>query len=250
MKQLTLGSWYSGGIDGFAYAARQLNIETLYHIESNKDLWKYLNNIYGKNIHPPPIYRYDGFCGSKNLPWTNIIAGGDPCQPSSVSGLGLGMSDDRYRWPQMFRGITELRPDWVINENVVGTVSNMVLDQKITDLESIGYTCQAFNIPAVAVNADHTRQRIWLIANADVQRRGELLHTDFGTGFKESRKEYSLGAQGNAFLRFEESFSEPPIFPFPYGIPDQVTRLGIAGNSIVHQIPMIIMEAIKTIENI
>lgn len=224
----------------------QIGIDTLYHIESNKDLWKYLHKNYGINT---PIHRYDGFCGAKNLPWTDIIAGGDPCQPSSTAGNGLGMSDDRYRWPEMFRGISEIRPNWVINENVAGTVSNMVLDQKITDLESIGYTCQAFNIPAVGVNAHHTRQRIWLVANSNVQGRRELLHFDAGAIFKESGKNYSLGAQGNAFLQFEQSFAEPALFPVPYGIPDHVTRLGAAGNAIVPVIPMIIMQAIQFIED-
>jgi len=247
MKQLTLGSWYSGGVDGFAYAASELGIKTLYHIESNKDLWKYLKNTYGSDT---PIHRYDGFCGAKNLPFTNIIAGGDPCQPSSTSGLRKGKTDDRYRWPEMFRGISELRPDWVINENVAGSVSNMVLDQKITDLESIGYTCQAFNIPAVAVNADHTRQRIWLIANSNVQRWGELLHFDTGSIFQKSGQKYSLGAQGNAFLRFEKSESQPAILPLSHGIPDHITKLGAVGNSIVYVIPMIIMQCIQHIENI
>lgn len=245
MKQLTLGSWYSGGIDGIAYAAKQLGIETKYHIEVNTDLWKYLKEIYGNDTI---IHRHDTQCGKRNLPWTNIMGGGDPCQPSSNAGLGLGMSDDRYRWPQMFRGISEMRPDWVINENVVGTISNMVLDKKIADLESIGYTCQAFNIPAVAVDAHHTRARIFLIAHANVQGRRELLHTDFGAIFKESRQAITLGAQGNAFLQFRERYNEPAIFPFPYGIPDHVTRLGATGNAIVHQIPMIILTCIKWIE--
>ena len=246
MKKLTFGSWYSGGLDGIAYAAKQIGIVTKYHIESNRDLWKYLRKIYGVNT---TIHRHDTQCGAKNLPWVNIMGGGDPCQPSSTSGLGLGMSDDRYRWPQMFRGITELRPDWVINENVAGTISNLVLDQKITDLESIGYTTQAFNIPAVAVNADHTRSRIFLVAYSNVQGRRELLHTDFGAIYKESGEIYSLGAQGNAFLRFEESENQSPVLPISYGLSDHITRLGAAGNAIVPTIPMIILQAIQWIEN-
>jgi DNA (cytosine-5)-methyltransferase 1 len=159
------------------------------------------------------------------------------------------MSDHRFRWPEMFRGIRELRPNWVINENVAGSISNMVLDQKIADLESIGYSCQAFNIPAIACNADHIRQRVWLVANANVQGRRELLYTDAGAIFKASGQKYSLGAQGDAFERFTERYGEPPVFPFPHGVPDHVTRLGAAGNSIVYVIPMIIMQAIQHIEN-
>lgn len=240
---ITLGSWYSGAIDGFAYAAKQLGIETLYHIESNRDLWKYLRQTYGDK----PIFRYDGHCGKSNLPWSHIIAGGDPCQPSSNAGLRRGKADHRYRWPEMFRGIREIRPDWVINENVAGSISNMVLDQKIADLESIGYSCQAFNIPAVAVNAYHERKRVWLVANADVQGWGELLCFDPKSIFKAGEEAYSLGASGNAFLRFEERFGEPAILPVSNGIPDHIIRLGAAGNSIVHQIPLIFLTAIQWI---
>lgn len=240
---MTAGSWYSGGIDGFAYAAQKLGIKTLYHIENNRDLWKYLR----QNYPAAKLYGHDEY--ARELPWTNIIYGGDPCQPSSNAGLGLGKADDRYRWPFMFKGISTIRPDWVINENVIGTFSNVVLDQKITDLESIGYTTQAYNIPACAVNADHTRKRIWLVANSNVQRRRELLHTDFGAVFKKGEQTYSLGARGNAFLRFEKSEDKSPLLSVDDGIPDHITRLGAAGNSIVHQIPLIILEAILWIEN-
>jgi len=243
MKKLTAGSWYSGGVDGFSYAAQKLNIETLYHIESNRSLWKYLRQNYPNG----KLYGHDEY--ARDLPFTNIIFGGDPCQPSSTAGKGLGKEDDRYRWPVMFKGIQTIRPDWVINENVAGTISNMVLDQKITDLESIGYTCQTYNIPAVSVNAHHARQRVWLVAYSNVQRRRELLQVDFGAIFKESKQAYSLGAFGNAFLQFEESQCEPALFPVAYGIPDHIIRLGAVGNSIVHQIPLIILQAIQWIEN-
>ena len=65
----------------------------------------------------------------------------------------------------MFRIVSELRPTWVIGENVAG-FRTMGLDQAIADLESAGYSCRAFNVPAVAVNADHERKRIFIVANS------------------------------------------------------------------------------------
>nr|DAY35497.1 MAG TPA: Cytosine specific methyltransferase [Caudoviricetes sp.] len=97
-----------------------------------------------------------------------ILTGGFPCQPFSHAGRRKGTADDRYQWPNMFRVIQNIKPDWVIAENVRGLTTwndGMVLEQVCTDLESEGYEVQPFIIPAVAVNAPHRRDRIWIIAN-------------------------------------------------------------------------------------
>ena len=96
----------------------------------------------------------------------DVISGGFPCQPFSVAGKRRGKDDDRYLWPEMLRVIQELRPTWVVGENVAGIVS-MALDTVLSDLEGIGYACQAFIIPACAVDAPHRRDRCAIIAYRD-----------------------------------------------------------------------------------
>jgi DNA (cytosine-5)-methyltransferase 1 len=96
-----------------------------------------------------------------------ILTGGFPCQPFSQAGKRKGTSDNRYLWPAMFRVIQLAKPQWVIAENVRGLVNiqdGVVFGQVLTDLESEGYEVQPFIIPAVAVNAPHRRDRIWIIA--------------------------------------------------------------------------------------
>ena len=66
----------------------------------------------------------------------------------------------------MLRVISELRPSWVVGENVAGIV-NMALDQVYSDLENEGYTVQAFIIPACAVDAPHRRDRCAIISYRD-----------------------------------------------------------------------------------
>lgn len=241
MSELSIGSLYSGAIDAFSYAAINVGIKIKWHVENDSRAYPYLKTNY-QNTN---IYNHDTVVGKRNLEWVNIIAGGDPCQPSSTAGLRKGKTDDRYRWPEMFRIVSELRPDWVINENVAGSISNMVLDQKITDLESIGYSWRAFNIPAIAVGAHHERQRIFLIANSNGRRWTQLLHSDLSSIFETVKDAITLGAKGNAFLQFQERICQPAIFPMANGIPDHIFRLEATGNSIVSPIPIILLTAIK-----
>jgi DNA (cytosine-5)-methyltransferase 1 len=64
----------------------------------------------------------------------------------------------------MFAVIKEIRPRWVVAENVAGIV-RMELDNCLSDLEGEGYSTQAVIIPACAVNAPHRRDRVWIVAH-------------------------------------------------------------------------------------
>jgi len=100
----------------------------------------------------------------------SIVTGGFPCQPFSAAGRRRGTADDRYKWPEMFEVIRNVRPNWVVAENVRGLVTwndGMVLEQVCADLESEGYEVQPIIIPAVAVNAPHRRDRVWIIAHSE-----------------------------------------------------------------------------------
>lgn len=129
-------------------------------------------------------------------PWRgkiDVLTGGFPCQPFSCAGKRKGQEDDRYLWPEMLRAIREIRPTWVIGENVGGIISMVQPGSEITvesqaslfeetdketileqeyvvetvcrDLEQEGYSVQPIVIPACAVGAPHRRDRVWFIAN-------------------------------------------------------------------------------------
>ena len=102
----------------------------------------------------------------------DIITGGFPCQPYSVAGK-QDPKDNRQLWPEMFRIIKEIRPTYVIGENVRNLISireGVVFEQVCTDLESEGYQVQTFVLPASAVNAPHQRYRCWIVAHAKSSR--------------------------------------------------------------------------------
>ena len=86
--------------------------------------------------------------------------GGFPCQPMSVAGKRKGTDDDRYLWPEMFRLIKQIKPQFVIGENVQGIINiqnGMVLRQVQDDLESEGFEVQCFLIPGFQASVLGTR---------------------------------------------------------------------------------------------
>lgn len=92
----------------------------------------------------------------------DVISGGFPCQPFSVAGKQRGKEDDRYLWPEMVRVIKELRPTWVVGENVAGIV-RMALPDILSELEACGYRTRTFLIPACAAGARHRRYRVAIV---------------------------------------------------------------------------------------
>ena len=103
-----------------------------------------------------------------------VLSGGFPCQPYSHAGKRLGKNDDRHLWPEMLRIIQEVKPNWVVGENVRGLVnwSNGLVFQEVqSDLEAEGYQVQSFILPACATNAPHRRDRIWIIAYRTNQKQ-------------------------------------------------------------------------------
>lgn len=186
---MTHGSLFSG-VGGFDLAAEWMGWENLFHCEINEWCQKVLR------FHFPKSIQYDDITRTDFTPWrgkVDVLTGGFPCQPFSVAGQRKGQEDDRYLWPEMLRAIREIRPAWVIGENVAGIISMVQPGSEVTvesqaslfdeadketlleqeyvietvcrDLEREGYSVQPVVIPACSVGAPHRRDRVWFIAN-------------------------------------------------------------------------------------
>ncbi len=164
MRVLTHLSLFSG-IGGLDLAAEMAGFVTVGQCE-----WAdYPTKILEKHWPDVPRWRDirtltgDSFYARTGLRTVDVLSGGFPCQPFSVAGKQRGKADDRYLWPEMCRVIREIRPAWVIGENVSGIV-NLALDTVLTDLENEGYTVQTFIVPACGVDAPHRRDRVCIVA--------------------------------------------------------------------------------------
>jgi len=96
-------------------------------------------------------------------PRRTILTAGYPCQPFSLAGERRGSEDDRHIWPYILSIVQKKRPSWCVFENVYGHVS-MGLDEVLSDLEGKSYAARPFIVPAVACDAPHRRDRVWIIA--------------------------------------------------------------------------------------
>ena len=114
----------------------------------------------------------ESFYERTGLRTVDVVSGGFPCQPFSVAGKQRGTDDDRFLWPEMLRVIHEIKPTWVLGENVPGIV-NLALDTVLSDLEAEGFETQCFLIPACGVDAPHRRERIAVVAHT-VNRGGSV----------------------------------------------------------------------------
>ena len=168
---MTHGSLFSG-IGGFDLAAHWMGWDNIFHCEWNPFGQKVLKHHFPNSISYNDITKTDFTVHEGRI---DILTGGFPCQPYSTAGLRKGKADERHLFPEMLRAIKEIKPRWVIGENVRGLVSwngGMVFNEVCDDLEREGYEVQPFLIPAAGVNAPHQRQRIWFVAFKDTNKNG------------------------------------------------------------------------------
>jgi DNA (cytosine-5)-methyltransferase 1 len=167
---MTHASLFSG-IGGFDLAAEWIGWDNIFHCEWNPFGQKVLAHHFQNSKSYNDITKTDFSIHAGEI---DILTGGFPCQPYSQAGKRLGKADERHLFPHMLRCIKEVKPRWVIGENVRGLVNwneGMVFNEVYDDLEREGYEVQSFLIPAASVNAPHQRQRIWFVAYCNNEKR-------------------------------------------------------------------------------
>lgn len=152
------------GIGGFDLAAEWMEWENVLHCEFNDFGRRILKYYWPKAKSYEDITKTDFNIYRGRI---DILTGGFPCQPYSTAGKRLGKEDDRHLWPEMLRAIREIKPTYVVAENVSGLISwndGLVFNEVQTDLENEGYKVQPCVLSAAGLNAPHRRDRVWFVA--------------------------------------------------------------------------------------
>lgn len=92
----------------------------------------------------------------------DVLVGGFPCQPFSSAARGRNLYE-KDRKAELVRLAAELRPQWVVGENV----KRRPVDAVAWDLQALGYGAHVFNLGSSQIGADHQRSRWWVCAYSD-----------------------------------------------------------------------------------
>lgn len=119
--------------------------------------------------HWPEVVKHEDVrcVGAGTLDRVDLICGGFPCQDVSIAGGGAGLAGARSGlWFEFRRVVEELRPRWVVVENVAGGASRWV-DAVRESLEQLGYVSLPVPLSAADVGAPHKRARVFIVAHAN-----------------------------------------------------------------------------------
>ncbi len=269
MKVLDLFS----GIGGFSLGLERAGFETVAFCEIDP----FCRRVLAKHWPGVPCYddvrtltadrlRADGLS-------VDVVCGGFPCQDISTAGKGAGLAGARSGlWSEYARLIGELRPAYIIVENVAALLGRG-LGTVLGDLAALGFDAEWHCIPASAVGAPHRRDRIWVVAypadelrRADAEIVGSRQGSEGGqtSGWRVRQGVRGAGHDGPAAggadvadanrksalraavtrLECDPWQPEPDVGRVADGIPARVDRLRGLGNAVVPQIPELIGRAI------
>ncbi len=175
----------------------------------------------------------------------DVITGGFPCQDISVAGkqAGIGEGTRSGLWSEIVRLVGELRPRFVIVENVANLLSGPSnkpggwFGRILGDLAECGYDAEWENIPASALGAPHRRERVWIVAYRPQEWAvpsiqvfcPEAISRQLG---RVSRRDGIFGVHN------------PSVSNVDDGFPSELGGYFAAGNSVAPQIPELIGNAI------
>jgi DNA (cytosine-5)-methyltransferase 1 len=146
------------------YGGLDMAVEEFFDAETvwTSDIDKYASIVIDQRIKKPNLGNI------KAIDWQNIepidiLTAGYPCQPFSHAGNRKGAEDERHIWPFIKEAIGNLRPRFVVLENVRGHLS-LGFQEVLKDLAEVGYDARWQIVRAADIGAPHQRARLFVLA--------------------------------------------------------------------------------------
>ena len=262
---MTFGSLFAG-IGGFDLGLERAGMTCRWQVEIDP----FCRAVLAK--HWPEVPRYDDVrtVGVDTLERVDVLCGGFPCQDISDAGRRVGIGGARSGlWSEYARLIGELRPRYVLVENVTALLVRG-FGRVLADLAARRYDAEWDCLPASAFGAPHRRDRIWILAypaefgwhelasearratgptpsgyvrtKPDLLAYAPKLHSDGGGLYREHatrevpESRDGRGSPGDVGPGATQWGVEPDLGRVAYGVPARVDRLRGLGNAVVPQI--------------
>lgn len=193
---LTFGSLFSG-IGGFDLGFEQAGMQCAWQVEIDTAA----RSVLAK--HWPGVPRYEDVRDVRrdNATAVDLICGGFPCQDVSVAGKREGLAGERSGlWFEFHRIVDELRPKWVVVENVPGLLSsNRGADFAVIvrGLVECGYGVTWRILDAQYFGVAQRRRRVFIVGSLGDGRSAEVLFEREGLfGHPPARRAQGQGVAG------------------------------------------------------
>ncbi len=166
---LRVGSLFSG-LGGFELGLERTGgFETAWFCEQEP----FSRGILAKHWPGVPCYPDVRRLRGADVEPVEVLTGGFPCQNISSAGKGEGLAGAQSGlWSEYARLVSELRPRYVIVENVP-FLRRRGLEVVLADLMACGYDAEWDGISASALGAPHRRDRLWIVAYPREERRSQ-----------------------------------------------------------------------------
>lgn len=268
-EMITVGELFAG-IGGIGLGLEMTGgFEVKWQVERDKYALQVLEK------HWPEVVRHNDvltFPPDDSDKWNvDVICGGFPCQDISNAGKRKGLDGERSGlFYEIVRIAKRLRPKYLLLENVSALIVRGLGDV-LRELAEIGYDAEWHCIPAAAVGAPHRRDRVFIVAYANSDRKvgDQSEHRPRGGVIPRSKEQAGIVADPSGSRR--EGVPEKPVFRFQDvsrefmrsrenlrtiwavepdvgrvadGVPRRLDRLKCLGNAVVPQVAQFLGERI------
>lgn len=246
MTPLRVGSLFAG-IGGLELGLERAGMQTVFQVEIDD----YARRILQKHWPAVPKFGDVRDVGPHNLPTCDVLCGGFPCQDISQAGARLGIDEGERSglWREFHRLICELRPKYVILENVRAilhplreedgaTNSSAPIARVLGDLAACGYDAEWDCFPASAFGAPHQRDRFFCVAYPNgagwVRSNKVFVKSDEATRTEKAHEQwagYSVARGDSGRIRV---LPPPGVQRMANGVPSRMDadRLKTLGNAV------------------